>query len=54
MVEVEEVDDNIPYQMKQTEFGYSFSFLLNGVSSIKEVDLQMKTDSLRLKVKDKK
>jgi hypothetical protein len=40
--------------MKETETGYYFEFLLAGTNSIKEVDLEMKIDSVRLRVKDKK
>lgn len=40
--------------MKQSETGYNFQFLLPGVISIKDVDLEMKQDCVKLKSAGKK
>jgi len=40
--------------MKESSEGYFLEFLLPGVASIKELDLEMKRDCIRLKVQGKK
>jgi hypothetical protein len=45
-------DYSIPYQMRETEDGYFFEFLV-GVTKISEVDLQVSKGGIKLKTLDK-
>lgn len=44
---------SIPYEMKETEDSYHFEFLVPGVNSINELELEVSSKVLKLATKEK-